>query len=63
MRFAVNNNVGYFIQSSRKIYKKINEILNDETFSAVMQKKFDAIRIDTDASKVAAKFLSPVRNV
>lgn len=63
MRFAVDNNVGYFIQSSRKIYKKINEILNDETFSADMQKKFDAIRIDTDASKVAAKFLSPVRNV
>ncbi len=63
MRFAVNNHVGYFIQSSRKIYKKVNEILNDENFDSKMKKNFDSLQIDTNSLKVAAKFLSPVQNV
>lgn len=63
MRFAVNNKVGYFIQNSRKIYKKINQILNDDNFDERMKKNFDSVSIDTDASKVARELLFPVQNV
>lgn len=63
MRFAVNNHVGYFIQKSKKIYEKINEILSDKNFDSKMKKNFDEIRLDSDSSKVAKILLSPVRNV
>ena len=53
MHFAVDHKVGYFIQKSRAIYKKINELLNDSSFDEKMKKNFDSIVIDTDASKVA----------
>ena len=53
MHFAVDHKVGYFIQKSRAIYKKINELLNDSSFDEKMKKNFDSIVIDTYASKVA----------
>lgn len=58
MRFAVYNDVGFFIQKPRDIYKKIIEILGDDTFEERMQKNFDALKLDTDASGVAEKLLS-----
>lgn len=62
MRFAVDHRVGYFIQNSKRIYEKINEILNDKNFDSKMKKNFDSIHLDTDSSKVAKILLSPVRN-
>lgn len=62
MRFAVNHRVGYFIQKSRKIYEKINEVLNDSEFDEKMRKNFDSVCIDTDASKVARELLFPAQN-
>lgn len=53
VRFAVRNHIGWFIQSSRKIYHKINEILSDENFSENMKSHFDRLEIDTDAKKAA----------
>lgn len=57
MRFAVYNNVGFFIQKPRAICQKIIKILNDDTFEKRMQKNFDALKLDTDASVVAEKLL------
>ena len=57
MRFAVNNRVGYFIRSPRRIFKKINELLSDTDFDVKMAHRFDNVQIDTDASKVASLLL------
>lgn len=57
MRFAVYNNVGFFIQKPRDIYKKIIDILDDNDFEERMQKNFDSLKLDTDASVVAQKLL------
>ncbi len=57
MRFAVEHRVGWFTQNPRRIYRKINEYLNDTEFDAVMKKNFDSVNIDTDASKVARLLL------
>lgn len=53
MHFAVDNKVGWFIQGPKRIYKKINELLNDSEFDEKMKNNFDKITIDTDASKIA----------
>ncbi len=53
VHFAIDHKVGYFIQKSGAIYKKINELLNDGSFDEKMKKNFDSVVIDTDASKVA----------
>lgn len=57
MRFAINNRVGYFIRSPRRIFKKINELLSDTDFDSKMAHRFDNVQIDTDASKVASLLL------
>jgi UDP-N-acetylglucosamine:LPS N-acetylglucosamine transferase len=57
MRFAVYNNVGYFIQRPGDIYRKINALLNDTLFDEKMKKNFDAVKIDTDSSKTAGLLL------
>lgn len=57
MRFAVYNNVAYFIQSPKNIYKKIEYILTDENYADEVQSRFDNLKIDTDASKVAKLLL------
>ena len=62
MHYAVNHKVGFFIQKSGKIYKKINELLNDENFDEKMKKNFDSISIDSDVSKVASLLLFPAQN-
>ena len=53
MRFAVKHRVGWFIRRPKYIFKKINELLNDENFEENMKTRFDSISLDTDASKVA----------
>ena len=53
MRFAVDHRVGFFIQKASRIYKKINELLNDSSFDERMKINFDSVGLDTDASKVA----------
>ena len=53
MRFAVKHRVGWFIRRPKYIFKKINELLNDENFEENMKSRFDSISLDTDASKVA----------
>lgn len=53
MRFAVDNKVGYFIQSPGKIYDKVEELLNDTNFNTRMASNFDKLKIDTDTDKVA----------
>ncbi len=53
MRFAVRNKVGWFIQKPSKIYDKIEEIFEDNDFDSRMAKNFDALKIDTDSSKIA----------
>ncbi len=63
MRYAVDHNVGFFIQKSRRIYRKINELLNDENFDEKMKQNFDTVKIDSDVSKVATLLLSPAQNV
>lgn len=57
MRFAVYNNVAYFIQSPKNIYKKIEYILTDENYADEVQSRFDNLKIDTDACKVAKLLL------
>ncbi|MDE5898788.1 MAG: hypothetical protein K2H09_05935, partial [Treponemataceae bacterium] len=57
MRFAVGNNVGYFIRKPADIFRKINELLNDSAFDEKMRHRFDSVAIDTDASKVAELLL------
>ncbi len=57
MRFAVRNKVGFFIQKPRDIYDKVEELLGDSTFDARMAKNFDALKIDTDSSKIAKLLL------
>ncbi len=62
MRFAVQNKVGWFIQKPSKIYDKIEEIFEDQDFDSRMAKNFDALKIDTDSSKIAKLLLDkPVR--
>lgn len=62
MRFAVRNKVGWFIQKPSKIYDKIEEIFEDNDFDSRMAKNFDALKIDTDSSKIAKILLDkPVR--
>lgn len=58
MRYAVDHKVGFFIRKPGKIYKKVNEILSDDTFDDRMAKFFDTVKIDTDASKVAKILLT-----
>lgn len=53
MHFAVKNKVGYFIRQPRKIYKKINYLLNDSQFDEKMKERFESVVIDTDSNKVA----------
>ncbi|MDE6245639.1 MAG: glycosyltransferase, partial [Treponemataceae bacterium] len=57
MRFAVKNKVGYFIRKPRKIYKKINHLLNDSQFDEKMKERFESVVIDTDSNKVAKLLL------
>jgi processive 1,2-diacylglycerol beta-glucosyltransferase/1,2-diacylglycerol 3-beta-galactosyltransferase len=57
MRFAVQNKVGWFIQKPSKIYDKIEEIFEDQDFGSRMAKNFDALKIDTDSSKIAKLLL------
>ncbi len=57
MRFAVQNKVGWFIQRPSKIYDKIEEIFEDQDFDSRMAKNFDALKIDTDSSKIAKLLL------
>ncbi|MCR5495682.1 MAG: glycosyltransferase [Treponema sp.] len=57
VHYAINHKVGYFIQKSGAIYKKINELLTDSSFDEKMKKNFDSVVIDTDASKVAKLLL------
>lgn len=57
MRFAVKNKVGWFIQKPSKIYDKIEEIFGDDDFDSRMAKNFDALKIDTDSSKIAKLLL------
>lgn len=57
MRFAVQNKVGWFIQKPSKIYDKIEEIFEDQDFDSRMAKNFDALKIDTDSSKIAKLLL------
>lgn len=53
VRYAVKNNVGWFIQKPKNIYRKIDEILGDSGINERMQKSFSRLDIDTDAVKVA----------
>ena len=53
MQFAVNNKVGYFIQSPSKIYDKVEELLADEDFDKKMEFRFNALSIDTNTDKTA----------
>lgn len=53
MQFAVDNNVGYFIQSPGRIYDKVEELLADEQFDEKMKQRFAALNIDTDTNKTA----------
>lgn len=57
MRFAVYNDVAYFVRSPKNIYKKIENILTDENYAKVIQKNFAKLKIDTDISKVAKLLL------
>ena len=57
MRFAVNHNVGYYIRKPRNVYRKITELLEDDTFDVKMKKNFDSISLDTDAGKIAGLLL------
>lgn len=57
MRYAVNHKVGFFIRRPGKIYKKINQLLKDDTYIPRMEKAFEAAQIDTDATKVARLLL------
>lgn len=58
MLFAVNNEVGYFIQNPSRIYDKVEELLDDKDFDVKMEKKFAALDIDTDTDKTARLLLS-----
>lgn len=53
MQFAVNNKVGYFIQSPGRIYDKVEELLNDNSFYTRMEQNFNSLNIDTDTEKTA----------
>lgn len=57
MHFAVNNHVGWFIQSPGKIYNKVEELLNDKDFGAKMSANFDKLNIVTDSEQVAQTLL------
>lgn len=57
MLFAVNNKVGFFIQSPGKIYDKVEELLADEHFDEKMKERFAALNIDTDTNKTAKLLL------
>lgn len=57
MQFAVNNKVGYFIQSPSKIYDKVEELLADEDFDKKMEFRFNALSIDTNTDKTAKVLL------
>ena len=57
MQFAVNNKVGFFIQSPGKIYDKVEELLADEHFDEKMKERFAALNIDTDTNKTAKLLL------
>lgn len=58
MMYAVDNNVGYFIQRPSKIYDKVEELLDDKDFDIKMTKRFAALNIDTDTDKTAKLLLS-----
>lgn len=53
MQFIVRNRVGFFIRKPGAVYKKINELLNDDHFEKKAQKHFDSLAIDFDSSKTA----------
>ena len=57
MQFAVNNKVGFFIQSPGKIYDKVEELLADEHFDEKMKERFAALNLDTDTNKTAKLLL------
>lgn len=57
MQFAVDNNVGYFIQKPGKIYDKVEQLLNDKDFDSRMEKNFSSLSIDTDTDKTARMLL------
>ena len=57
MLFAVNNKVGFFIQSPGKIYDKVEELLAVEHFDEKMKERFAALNIDTDTNKTAKLLL------
>jgi UDP-N-acetylglucosamine:LPS N-acetylglucosamine transferase len=57
MHYAVRHNVGYYIRNPRSVYRKINELLNDENFDIKMKHNFDSVNLDTDAGKIATLLL------
>ena len=57
MRYAVYNDVGYFIRKPRRVYEKISEILEDSGYTARMKANFDRLSLDTDAGKIAKLLL------
>lgn len=57
MRFVVQNHVGTYMRHSADIYRKIEEIFeSDETYNKRMS-NFGAIKLDTDAEKIARYIL------
>ncbi|MBQ9238482.1 MAG: hypothetical protein IJ191_04095 [Treponema sp.] len=57
MRFAVYNDVGYFIQRPHDIFLKINELLGDNDFDKKMRHSFDRLSLSTDAAVTARLLL------
>lgn len=53
MRFAVYNNVGYFIRHSADIYRKIETIFSSDENYKKASDQFRGLDMDTDATKIA----------
>lgn len=53
MLYVVNNNLGWYIPQSRKIIKKVKEIIADDSLLLSIEKKIDAMHIQNGLEPIA----------
>ncbi len=53
VQFAVNNNVGWFIQKPEEIFRKINQLFSDDMYYQAVCRKLESLQLDTEADRLA----------
>ncbi len=61
VRFVVNNRVGWFLRSPKRIYEKIQELFTNEEYYKEVQKKLQNLHIQSDNEDLARYIIEEKR--